>query len=65
MTDEELAELRTKLGGWGFEVEEDPDDIDFFSIFAYKDGSGVEVAGKIGERCVAVAIASNLSQLCK
>ena len=65
MTDEELIELRAKLGGYEFEVEEDPDDPEFYSVFAYKDTSGAEVAGKIGERSVAASIASGLAQLCR
>jgi len=58
-------EIVQKLGGFAFEVEEDPDMMEdgFFSVFAYKSGSGVEVAGKIGERCVAEAIAKSLADL--
>lgn len=65
MTDEQLAELREKLSGCTFEVDDDPDYEGFFSVFAYRDGSGVELAGKIGESSVAAAIASTLHQLCK
>lgn len=64
MTDEELLELRRKLGGYAFTVEDDPDYPEFFSVYADKDGGGCEVAGKIGEKCVAVAIACTLRQSC-
>ena len=65
MTEEQLIELRKKLGGYTFTVGDDPDNGDFFSVWADKDGAGCEVAGKIGERAVAAAIASSLNQLCK
>lgn len=64
MNEEQLKELRQKLGGFIFSVEADPDYPGFFSVYADKDGTGCEVAGKIGERCVADAIASSLRQLC-
>ena len=58
MTTHELIE---KFGGYAFTVSEDPEFEGFFSVYADKDGSGCEVAGKIGERCVADAIAKLLS----
>lgn len=37
-----------------FEIEPDPDNEDFWSVFAYlPGGSGAELAGKIGSRYVA------------
>lgn len=53
-----------KLSGHKFSVTEDPNYPGFFSVYADKDGSGAEVAGKIGEREVADAIADALNQLC-
>ena len=44
-------------------VDLDPDDEEFFSIFANTEqGSSAEVAGKIGEREIADAIAEFLNQ---
>lgn len=63
MTEDQLRDLRYKLQGCTLTVEDDPDNEGFFSVYADKDRSGAEIAGKIGERCVAVAIASTLAQL--
>jgi hypothetical protein len=65
MTEAQLAELRSKLGGYTFTVEDDPEFPGFFSVYADKHRAGCEVAGKIGEKVVAVAIASTLQQMCK
>lgn len=67
MSDAELVELRSKLCGNTFVVEEDPDDPEFFSVFTYTAGglSGAELAGKIGERTVALALVGALNLLCK
>jgi hypothetical protein len=64
MNVKDLGELREKLRGYTFTVENDPDIPEFFSVYADRDGAGAEVAGKIGERCVAEIIAATLNQLC-
>lgn len=55
---EQVAE---KFPGFFFVVENDVDTEGFFSVWAYKNGSGCEVAGKIGERVVADFIVSALN----
>ena len=66
MTTKQKAELRKKLAGHTFKVEDDPDYPDFFSVFAYTadELSGAELAGKIGERTVALALVDALRLLC-
>jgi hypothetical protein len=64
MTDDELADLRSKMAGCTFEVENDPNYPGFYSVFAYRGGSGAEVAGKIGVRAAAVLLASSLRMVC-
>lgn len=44
-------------------VEEDPDSEGFFSIFAYRSGSGWEVCGKMGERAMADHVCAALNKL--
>lgn len=56
-------ELVRKFTNNDFYVDADPDYPEFFSVFSDSRGSGCEVAGKIGERCVADAIAWSLKHL--
>jgi len=58
-----LADLRNRLHGCTFEIEQDSDYPDFFSVFAYKDGVGAEIAGKIGELSIAKLLQGVLAQV--
>ena len=45
-----------------YEIDNDPDNEGFFSVFVYNGkGGGAEVAGKIGERAVAEVIVAALN----
>lgn len=56
-------ETRKMLSRAVITVEDDPDYEGFFSIFATWDGSGAELAGKIGEKNIALAMAEALQNL--
>jgi hypothetical protein len=59
------VDLMNKFGGATFTVTDDPDNANSYSVYADRDGSGCEVAGKIGERCVAIVLAQSLKMMCR